>query len=246
VGEEQGCYDAHIYMTMTPEESGRLDALQREWITGQEAETLLGVNPFDPSFEGMLIAYGRGGRMPFQGETVSRYALESFLLEQRLIPLRSAGARLGMTEDSLANVVSGLEDRGIIPPGRRELHHTIGLDLIETLHRRLPGTRARTFSSQSDYCAKLHTELSSMGITIEPLYCATSSLLREQPVKLAHDYCCVSRQPTSLSNRVYMNFGKPLRLPPDVCSRLFFFQHQDELNKFLLGSSPQVSDLAAA
>jgi hypothetical protein len=235
---------------MTAEEQERLDALQRDWITGQEAMALVGVDPFDPSFEGMLIAYGqtlRGGRWPFKEDKVSRYLLESFLLDQRLISVPNAGARLGMTAASLLTVVSALEDKGLVPAGRRELANTISLDLIESLHRRLPGTeRAQTFSNQSDYCAKVHAALVGMGIAVEPLYCETSRFLGEQPMKLAYDFCRISQQPTSLANRVYMNFGKPLRLPPDVCSRLFFFKHQDELGGFLFGAAPQLVDLAAA
>src|SRR6266545_333388 len=100
---------------MTPEEQGRLAALTREWITRDEALDLVGVDAWDPSLEGMLLAYGRTLRQskpPIRDDRVSRDLLEGLLQDYRLMSLPSAAFRLGMTESSFVDVLDALEKKG--------------------------------------------------------------------------------------------------------------------------------------
>ncbi len=238
-------------MQMTPEERARVEALQRDWITPEEAKDIVGVNPWDPSLEGMLLAYGqtlRNSPSPFKEGYVSRFMLEGYLQDHRFITERAASVRLGMTLESFLKVISALEERGLVPPSRGCPAGTVSLDVVENIHQRLPGPhKKQLFISASDYCAKLHIKIKNqLSIEVEPVFCTTSQALKETPLVYAYDYCRISGQPTGLPNRVYMNFGKPLRLAPDICSRLFFFKHQEELNALVLGSPPELTDLAAA
>jgi len=238
-------------MKMTPEERARIEALQRDWITPEEAKDIVGVNPWDPSFEGVLLAYGqtlRSSPSPFKDGYVSRFILEGFLQDHRFMTERAASVRLGMTQESFLKVLGALEERGLVPPSRGCPVGTVSFDVVDNIHQRLPGPhKKQLFISQSDYCAKLHTAIKNqLGIEVDPLYCETSQALKEMPLIYAYDYCRISKEPTGLPNRIYMNFGKPLRLAPDICSRLFFFRHQEELNALVLGSPPELGDLAAA
>ncbi len=238
-------------MALVAQELHRLQALRGELVNKADALDLVGVNPFDSELEGRLLAFAmqRRSRTPaLQGGQVSRHLLESFLQEHGLLSARSAALRLGMTATSFEATLAALEDRGLLLPGDVWPNGLVRVELVDRLPLRIPDVaQAPVFSSQTSYSNWVHEQLRDrLGVQIERCPCATSVRLGETPPDLAFDLCCISHEPVSLKYRVYMNFGKPLRLPPDVCALHILARNLDALRPFVLGSMPDLLGLDAA
>lgn len=238
-------------MTLSTQESHRLQALRRDYIPKLDTEDLVGVNPFDPDLEGRLVAFARQHRRKtpaLHGEQVSRHTLEGFLQEYALLPARSAALRLGMTGASFEATLAALETRGLLLPGDIWPNGLVRVELVDRMPSRIPDlTEHPVFNSQTSYCLWVHGLLRDrLGVEVEQCHCATSISLGQSPPELAFDLCCISHEPVSLKYRVYMNFGKPLRLPPDVCALHVLARNRAELEPFVLGSMPDLLGLDAA
>jgi hypothetical protein len=155
--------------------------------------------------------------------------------DHRLEPLPWVAASLGMKPESLAAVLRKLPEAGL----RRTYELYTGLidkSLNEDLVRSLKGLRFRTFGTHNSFCTILHGALREVtGVQPEPWYCATSLELGEYERQFASVIDSVTGEGLSVKHSVWLNLGKPLRLAPDRCSKLFYARHRDEMRGMLAG-----------
>jgi hypothetical protein len=169
--------------------------------------------------------------------TVPRYELEGFMLRARALPRKWMAARLGMTTASLENLLGKLDDFGMATSRYQVYGEFVAEALSEDLVRYLPGLRFRTFSDHDSYCARLHEEVRRAGVAVEELWCETSLRIGEFPRRYAMHFDCLTLQPLSTMHSAWLDFRKPLRLPPDRCSKLFYVENADELRPWVAGSA---------
>lgn len=166
---------------------------------------------------------------------VDRVLFELFCQQQRMLSYKWMGARLGMTEASVREILQKKQDVSLAVV--YEYFDQLVLDSFkDDLLHAMQSIRFRTFGSHSDFCRRLHKAIDEeLGIIVQPLMCATSEALHEEPVLYAHDFDCITLEPLSVKHSIWLNFGKPMSLPPDRSSKLFVARNQEALKSALAG-----------
>ncbi len=157
-------------------------------------------------------------RVPCPEGQLSRYELEGFMSLNDFLTRKWMGARLGMSEPSLNGLLLKLVDLGM-----QSSRYDVGSGLVveslaEDLLRHIPGLRFRTFADHTAFCEQLHAELQkAIGLKIEPLYCATSGRLQENPRRFAAHFRLLDFETAQ-----YEAFDRALdfRKPPNDCPRI--------------------------
>ena len=168
---------------------------------------------------------------------LSRYELEGFMQQNRLLPKKWMAARLGMDEDSLDELLTRLAHLGMRPRRYVVYDHLIADSLAQDIALHMPGLQYRAFSDHNSFCARLHAELQNeLGLAVQPLFCATAVLMGDCPTQYASHFDCITLAPVSGKHQVWLDFRKPLTLPPDRCSKLFYSEHRDTLRPFCAGT----------
>lgn len=219
---------------MNENERRRFQALQLEYVSYEEAEAILWIRPDHPFLLPVLRSFGdlvQPGRPIFQNGTVSRYMLEICLQHFLLVPFPRAAARLGMTVESLKNTLQAMIDAGRMTPSALSMTSpTVGQKIVDDMHKQFRALQHRVFGDHNDYCESLHHAIQAeLGVAIEPAWCTTSRALTPPKNDYAYTLCMISGEPTAVQNQVYLNFKKPLRLPPDVCSRRVYARNRSTL-----------------
>jgi hypothetical protein len=173
----------------------------------------------------------------------SRWVAEWFLSDNRLEPLPWMAASMGMKPKSLRAVLPVLPNAGLRRP--YELYpDVIDKSLSEDLVRSLKGLRFRTFGTHNSYCTILHGALKdATGVTVEPWYCATSLRVEEYERQFASTLDSITLEGLSVKHSVWLDLGKPMRLAPDRCSKLFYAENRAEMRGMIAGTG-EPEDLA--
>lgn len=229
---------------MTPEQESRFQILSQSACSpGQYFQDYYGLKAWPPAagteaaaaFDRYRAGLRRTTACPAQ--TWSRYELEGFMARFDVLPRKWAGARLGMNEDSIQLVLEALGQLGL-RRDRYELDTTFILEklLHDDLIRSLPGMRFRTFGDHNGFCERLHAEFRKLGVAVTPLFCATQDRLGEYPRRYAMYFDALTLEPLSAGHSVWLDFRKPLNLPPDRCSKLFYVENRDVLRPYVAGT----------
>ena len=226
---------------MSPEELERLDFLRQgpfaplqyigdyyglPWPLPDEARA---------DFETWLGQLRR--RTTYPDGSVSRVELERFLDRQNVVPKRWMAARLGMQPASLDDLLSQLSRIGMRAQRYIVYPELIDEALSEDLTPNLPGLRFRTFGDHNSFCERLHAELHQvLGISITPLFCATSDRIQDYPRQFAMHFDCLTLEPVSGKHQMWLDFRKPLNLSPDRCSKLLYVENRETLRPYCSGT----------
>lgn len=159
--------------------------------------------------------------------------------QNRLLPFHSAALQLGMTAGSLRTLLDGLVNNGFVSDVGSSLPESlVSEDLIRSFHRTFQSLRGRIFSTQSDFCARLHEAAQvELSIAIDPVYCEVSKVVDDEP-DYAHYRCAVSHIPVGIRYAEAMNTKKPIRLGPDEVSWLALCRGYEEISPHLMGTPP--------
>jgi hypothetical protein len=169
---------------------------------------------------------------------MSRYDLEGFMAWANVSTKKWMAVRVGMSEPSLEDLLAKLDALGM-----QRVRYEIGSEFVadslsDDLARYVPALRFLTFGDHIAYCERLHAELAkTLGLTVQRLFCATSDRLQEYPRQFAAYFDCLTLEPLSVRHSMSLNFPKPLYLPPDRCSKLFYLENHEVLKRFIAGSS---------
>lgn len=179
------------------------------------------------------------------GGGVPRYELEAFMQQQRLLPRKWMGVRLGMTAGSLDRLLAHLHEIGLRPQRYVVYPQLVSEALSEDIVPSLRGLRFRTFSDHNSFCERLHAELAPiLGAEVERLFCSTSDRLQEYPRQFANNFDCITLAPVSGKHQMWLDFRKPLSLAPDRCSKLLYAENHEALRPYRAGRQ-EPDDLAA-
>jgi hypothetical protein len=190
--------------------------------------------PGDPQFQTDFSGFFRERPKTCDDGKSHRYGFELFLQSQKLLTRNYAAARLGMKPESLDQLLPELPKLGL--PKKYEVYKgIIEGSLSDDLVTTLPRLRFRTFGTHDSFCEFLHKVFKeTLGLSIEPLFCATSLRLGD-PRLYAYTWDNILIEPMSVKHSVWLDLGKPLSLAPDRCSKLFFAENCDEMRPYLAG-----------
>lgn len=160
-----------------------------------------------------------------------RQDLEMFFQDQRILPKKWMAAQLGMTVESMDQVIQNLWKIGMRSQRycfyKEFICKTLRDDLIDHLEK----IRFKTNDNHNDFCNGLHDSLNNkLGIKIQGLYCDAANHLNK--TDFAYDYDCITCLPLGPNQQVWLDFGKPIYMCPDRCSKLYYKQNRETLRIF--------------
>lgn len=227
----------------------RLEALCKPECSTDLVRGLLGIE--FPGDEPLALAFRTWARGFFPTpdvlatERVNRYALETFLQENKLVSWKWAAVDLGMLPATMKTVVSRLESKGVPTQVRFDVSEQLVRQRESSLlYRAFPSLRHRVFSSHTQACRALHEAIhTELEIDVEPVHCVTSRLLDAADPDLAAAFDTITGDPVGLRYQVWLDTHKPVHLRPDVCSSLFYARNEADLrDRVMKGSAPAEVD----
>jgi len=180
---------------------------------------------------------------------VDRYALELFMQKQESLPRKWFAASLGGTVDLLDLILKNRDAIGLPPRAYELFKELIDRRLHDDLLASVKSLRFRTFSDRESFCYRLHDALAAelrmnYEKEIRPLslWCETDSWLAQKgdgdyPSRYALDFDCITCKPISVAHAAWLDFGKPMTLGPDRCSKRTYAQNWQELSAVRAGRS---------
>lgn len=225
----------------------RLEELEQEFASAELFSDLYGLEFDEDDLQARVEAWA--GRHyddeveVFRGEQVHRWRLETFLQNEKLLPVKWAGARLGMTEKSFRNLAEQFIDEHLLDwEADREVIREAD---VNGLRDNFSDLKNSLFGSHGGYCEKLHKVIErEFGLEVEPLYCETSKFLDEEPLLHARGFDSLTYEPVSTKYENWLQTGKPMHLRPDSCSTLTLVVHEELLEDHLLaGEEAESVDL---
>lgn len=225
----------------------RLSLLRDRWCDENLLKILYGLQ-VDEDWLGLWRSWAR--KQPIEktdkkGRLYDRHRLETFFQQEQLVPVQLGALRLGMTDESLREILRVLQERGLsVRPPYVGLasEQLVDENLIKGFSGLLAATRFRTFSDINSYCRRIHTAVKDeLGVEVAAVMCPTAQELREEDY--AQDRDVLDARPMSLAYQVWLDLGKPINLKPDACSTLFYVQHEETLSPLVFaGVQPEVPE----
>lgn len=225
-------------------ETARLKELKRPLCSPALLEAHHGVRLPDEKLLGAWRVWAGTRRRPvlIQSDGLyDRYAFETFLQQEELLPVKWAAARLGMERSSFEEILAELEEKGRLPETRDLGASVVDERLVRNFQTLFPALRSTLFSNHNSFCESLHEAVKDdLGLTVAPLRCKTAEALEEDD--FANDFDAITDWPMGLRYQVWLETGKPMNLRPDACSVLLFSRAKEELEPLVMaGQGPQFS-----
>lgn len=230
----------------------RIAILSEPWWEEQWIEEHYGIRFPAGRLMGSFRAWGQNRTRLLEVERPGKYhrhAFESYLQAAQWIPMKWAAARLGMTQSSFEEVVAVMLEKGL------DVHGVLAIDgrldpqlirevAIQKFRDHFPALQNLSVVEYQIYCELLHDAIrEDLGFEVEPLRCITSEKLREEPIFYAHEYDAVTLEPVGLHWQVWLDFGKPINLYPDVCATSTYAEHKALLaSKLYAGQQPRIPE----
>jgi hypothetical protein len=201
---------------------------------------LYGIRRGDSKTEGMWRVWRRK-QIIVPGRGVHRAALEWFFQDEGLLPLKWAAARMGTTADGLTKLLEEMLEKGLLSRDPRVTDQLVDERVVRDLTRHLPSLGDRIFGDHDDMCRWIRRAAKQdLGIKALPA-------LRSVPAKalgatdFASDFDCITFEPIGLRHQVWLDFGKPINLSPDVCGIHTYAEHPQLLSPFVMaGEAPTI------
>jgi len=232
---------------MTTEEmKGRIEQLRAPCIGAEFAKEYFGSDICHN--EGLMLDFGKFLSQHNRADActanqVHRYLMETFFQTRRMWPRRWTAWELGMEEASLQEVIRKLPEHGL---SRSYVYYGLLIDeaLKADVEELLATFRFKLFQDHNAYCKALHEGLSEvLGVHVEAKRCRTSQRLgKEDPPNYSREFDCLTLEPLSEAHALWLNFGKPISLPPDRTSKRTYLEYRALLHDHLAGTLPP-SDL---
>ncbi|MCL4205669.1 MAG: hypothetical protein KJ000_24570 [Pirellulaceae bacterium] len=170
-------------------------------------------------------------------DELSRYEIEAFMQEKSVVPKKWMAAQLGTDTASLDELLGRLPDIGMRPQRYVVYADLIDRSLPRDIVSSLPSLEFVTFSNHDSFCKLVHAELrDNLGIQLEPLFCATSKLVQDDPPRYASYFDCLTLDPVCGKHQLWLDFRKPLELAADRCSKLLYAHNREELAPYCAGT----------
>ncbi len=165
---------------------------------------------------------------------INRHVFENYLQQKNLIPVKLAAFQLGMEMDSFRAVIGALEYQGQAEAGFSSVSdQLVDESVVRRFTQFFKGTANAIFSDHTTLCIALHSSIKTeLGIEVKTRFCETAQKLGEPD--FAHDVDVITLKPIGLRFQVWLDFGKPKNLKPDVCSMICYSEHKALLSNFLL------------
>jgi hypothetical protein len=227
-------------MTSAAEVRKAIARLQSETADGILLEGLYGIRLGDAKTEGMWRVWRRK-RILVPGGGVHRAALEWFFQDEGVLPLKWAAARVGTTVNGMTLLLDKMLERGFLSRDPRVTDQLVDERVVRELTRHLPSLQDRIFGDHDDMCRSIQRAAKQdLGVRTLPALRSVSAKALGQK-DFASDFDCITFEPIGLRYQVWLDFGKPINLSPDVCGIHTYAMHPRLLRPFVMaGEAPVI------
>ena len=218
----------------------RISRLQDPWWSREEIEEFYGISSNAENSHLFRFArdWAKVHRHLFERERdgkFNRHTLERIFASLNAVPRKWMALQLGMKDQSLVQLLGKLREIQLTP--LKFSDELIAESLKDDLLGLFDEFRFRTLRDHNDWCKRLHDAIfKRFKFKVKKAECIVSKTMKEPSVRYASTFDAISGDPLSTKYSVWVNFGKPISLPPDRCSLLLYWQHHDILHPFLLGT----------
>ena len=171
----------------------------------------------------------------FNDETVDRWAFESFLQQEHVLPLKTAAIRFAMNEEDFSDLLGRMCEQNMLSRSIKvDLEgKLLSLPVLNDLDKHFKSLRMRFFTSQASFIEAFHKTIQEqLGLQINSIYSKCSQELKDNPIDMATEFDILTGEPLGNAHQVWLDFGKPLALRPDTCSIVTYVRHQQSLKEF--------------
>lgn len=215
----------------------RLTVLRRGTLQDQSFfETTYGIGPeqFNSITANIKMwATRQKARLDPPGPGFSRWIFESYCSSLGLLPPLQAAAQIGMDVSSLLKVVEWAQGIGLPNEVIRTSNGLFLESFLKSIHENFPVLRNMTFSDQTRYLRRIHAALREEGVEINQAHDPVASILSPTDIDLSYYVDIITLKPIGLRFTVWMSFGKPITLTPDMISLRTYIEHEAILRGFL-------------
>ncbi len=167
------------------------------------------------------------------GSGFSRWVFETYCSSFGFLPPLQAAARIGMDVNSLLKVDEWAQRIGLPSEMIRTSNGLFLESFIVSIHENFPNLRSMTFSDQTRYLRRVHAALKEENVEIQPAYDPVASLLSPDDRDLSYYIDIITLEPIGLRYSVWMGFGKPITLTPDIISLRTYLEYESMLKSFV-------------
>jgi hypothetical protein len=198
-------------------------------------EGLYGIRLPEGKTEAMWRAWRRGPIIEESTGKVRRAALEWFFQDESVLPLKWAAARIGTTSEGLTKLLQRLTQKGILVREVQPSPLLVEEKAIRDFARYFTSLKDRLFYDHSDFCRSVRAAAKSdLGLERLPRLASASAVALGEK-DFAYEFDCITYEPIGLRHQVWLDFGKPMNLRPDVCGIHTYAAHRRALDPYLMG-----------
>jgi hypothetical protein len=205
-------------------------------------EEVYGIRLPDEALLGEVRRWAQRLRRPRAVERegrLDRTILENYFQSARRIPRKWAAVQLGMSVSSLGDLLGALEDRGLLDPTVTAVtDQLVDEAFVRDVRNYVPGLQNRLFADHNVACRSLHAAIEeTLKVEVAALHCVTAKADGEDPADFAYEFDIITGDPVGLRQNVWLDFGKPINLRPDVCAVLTFRRYPAAIRPYLFGKA---------
>lgn len=232
---------------MTVEIHERLEQLKSEWCNIETFNKIYGIDFSSKNsckIRDLFLTWANS--FPYKRECfrdnnkqVNRWLFELYLHHQNLLTARKAGIQLSMTKEDMIMVISKMMSKNM-PISGWWLEYSsdiIDATFISNLSGYFPSLRYKLFNDRYIYIQSLHEVIAQdLDIPIKyvkPYYSGSTENSNESDDHYATEFDIITDKPFVSHQQVWLDFGKPISLKPDICSIFTYASHEQELKKYL-------------
>ena len=225
---------------MTKSISERLDQIKTEWCDIETFKCIYGLDinsedskPLKESFRQWQEQSRRKNNCFHENETkVNRWLFELFLQHNNLITTLMAGIEVSMLQNDFINLLDKMQQKGMILGGCFFdcKCGVIPEPIVSNLQLCFNSLKFKSFWNTSEYIEILHKTITQeLDMQFNPV----RPFLSDIENGYATEYDIITGKPFESRDQVWLDFGKPIALKPDICSIYTYVMYKHELEGYL-------------
>lgn len=168
---------------------------------------------------------------------VNRIAFERYLKSNNLMPLAFAADRLAIPRETLPGLLNKMASECYLMADSSWNQGVCATTLPENLPDLLPSFPKRVYTNVTSRIHAFHK--AARKDVDDNLMMVETETLEGGERKPGYNRDILTLEPVALGDSVWLELGKPVSLPPDVCSKRTYLEFREQLDDVRMGPEPE-------